>query len=386
MFHKFLNDFIILQANALTSKAAETTKLSGTAVDELVKTLWERIDNWIAAIVVAVLAFAFAKMIRNTVIDRISQHIDEENQDILILAGRATYLGVLAVGITIALKVAGIDITAIIAAIGFGIGFALQDLLMNFISGVMILVSRQFNIGDFIKVGETMGQVQEIQTRCTILKALDGTKVIVPNKDLFVNQVTSFTTNPFRRIEIAVGVDYSTDLKLAVNTAMQTIESGSNILKEPKSVVLIDAFAESSINLILRFWVDSKSNWLGIRSEMIINLKKNFDAVHINIPFPIRTLYMANHEQEISKAMEESGMVPKMNADSAMVAAALTTDGTQIPINMANPLINIPIETQPEQSQTESNINSTMPDPKADIKDEKKPDTGANFLNNLNQK
>jgi len=79
-------------------------------------------------------------------------------------------------------------------------------------------------------------------------------------------------------------------------------------------------------------------------------------------------------------------MVPKMNADSAMVAAALTTDGTQIPINMANPLINIPIETQPEQSQTESNINSTMPDPKADIKDEKKPDTGANFLNNLNQK
>jgi len=275
MFHKFLNDFIILQANALTSKAAETTKLSGTAVDELVKTLWERIDNWIAAIVVAVLAFAFAKMIRNTVIDRISQHIDEENQDILILAGRATYLGVLAVGITIALKVAGIDITAIIAAIGFGIGFALQDLLMNFISGVMILVSRQFNIGDFIKVGETMGQVQEIQTRCTILKALDGTKVIVPNKDLFVNQVTSFTTNPFRRIEIAVGVDYSTDLKLAVNTAMQTIESGSNILKEPKSVVLIDAFAESSINLILRFWVDSKSNWLGIRSRKFPKPWKN---------------------------------------------------------------------------------------------------------------
>lgn len=339
-------------AQNVAGKASETGKASGQAIDQLLKFLWDKIDNWIAALAVAAVGFFLAKMIQTAVVDRISEHVDEEHQDVLVLVGRATYIAVLAVAMTIALKVAGIDITTIIAAVGFGIGFALQDLISNFISGIMILISRQFNLGDFILVNNTIGQIKEIQSRCTVLQALDGTKVIVPNKDLFVNQVISYTTNPFRRVDIPVGVDYSTDLQKAASECLRVMQEHPNTLKQPPSNVLIDSFGESSINLIARFWVESKSNWLGIKSEITINIKKAFDAAHISIPFPIRTLHITKEEREISHAMENAGIAPKMTANEVEVLSALSGNG------------------QPQEKQPEIEVKTISPEIKADIKED----------------
>lgn len=377
----FLETFLPLaNAATVTQKASEAGKSSEDAVSQLLTVLWDKIDNWIAAIVVTIIAFFVAKMIQSAVIDRISQHFDEEQQDVLILAGRATYIAVLAVGITIGLKVAGIDITAIIAAIGFGIGFAMQDLIMNFISGVMILISRQFNLGDFILIDGVIGQVKEIQSRSTILQALDGTKVIVPNKDLFSSMVTSYTTNPFRRIDVPVGVDYATNLPKAIEISMKTINENNYILKEPKPGVLIDAFADSSINLILRFWVESKSNFLGIRSQVIMELKKNFDTAGITIPFPIRTIHMSKEEQQLSKAMEEAGIAPKMPIGPELLTQVITSNGQQVslPISHVEAIMNsssVPPEKESPQDEPK-NENSNIPV----ISDE-----GASFLRKLQE-
>ena len=280
----------IAEAASLTDKSSETAEQSEEAVTSFITYLWDHIDNWIAAVIVVVFSIYFSKMIKKVVVDKVADKMGDEHEEILILVGRATYAAVLAVGLTIGLKVGGIDLTVIIAAVGFGIGFALQDILMNFIAGVIILASRQFAIGDFIEVNGTLGKVKEIQSRATILQALDGTKVIVPNADLFTNQVTSYTTNPFRRIEVPVGVEYRTDLKKATNVMLAVLHAHPRIMKQPAPAVILDEFADSSINFKVRFWVESKDKWINIKSEVIEQVKSALDEAGISIPFPIRTL------------------------------------------------------------------------------------------------
>lgn len=289
--------YFLAQAARVTGKGAETLSTSQTAVSTFFAIIWDKIDNWIAALVVFGISIALANMFRRMVVEKIAQHLDEEHQDMLVLAGRATYVTVLGLGLTVGLKVAGIDITAIVAAIGFGLGFAMRDLVMNFIAGIILMITRNYTIGDFIKIDRTFGRITEIQGRATILKALDGTKVIVPNADLFSKMVTSYTSNPFRRLDVPVGVEYSTDLKKAIEVIRATLGNNPDIIKEPAPAVLLTEFSDSSINFSVRFWIDSKNNWWKIKSDVILQIKQAFDAVGITIPFPIRTL-MFNEKKE----------------------------------------------------------------------------------------
>ena len=267
-----------------------------------------KIPSFIAAFIVFVLFFFIAKAIKGIVESKMSQRF-EDHKEMQILAGRTASTTTIIVGGTIALNIAGIDLTVIIAAAGFGIGFALKDIIINFLAGVFTLAQKQYTIGDFIKVNDTIGKVIEIQARATVLQALDGTRVVVPNSELFTKQVVSYTSNPFRRIELGVGVEYDTDLNLAVKTCYRALKNTNGILIEPKPAVLIDEFGESSINLKIRGWVESQGGWLAIRSDLAANVKAGFDKVGINIPFPIRTIVYdkdSKVEQEANK-----GKAPK---------------------------------------------------------------------------
>ncbi len=114
--------------------------------------------------------------------------------------------------LTIALAINGLNFTAVIGALSLGIGFALKDIIGNFISGVIMLAQNRINIGDFIKVKDILGTIVSIDTRATILQAIDGTEVVIPNQIMLGETLISYTTNPFRRIDLGVGVDYKTNL------------------------------------------------------------------------------------------------------------------------------------------------------------------------------
>ncbi len=388
-------DQAFAQVGKVTSKGSETVAQSQGAVYELLSTIWDKIDNWIAALVVVGFSIYLANSFRKLTINKIAEHLDEEHQDMLILAGRATYITVLGLGVTIGLKVGGIDITAIVAAVGFGIGFAMRDLVMNFIAGIILMITRNYTIGDWIQVGSTFGQIVEIQGRATILKPLDGTKVIVPNAELFSNQVTSFTSNPFRRIDLPVGVHYSTDLRKVAQIALEVMKNDSDIIKEPEPQVVFDAFADSSINLILRFWIDSKNRWIKIRSELLVHLKEAFDREEINIPFPIRTLVFENesdkHRAENIAKLDERQMEKKEKKEARAKYLALEAESKadkaqskeDESVEMSFPKIspakvNPTIKTAPiEISESEKGISiSSLKNPFPD-------DEGSIFLKNL---
>ncbi|MBT5015955.1 mechanosensitive ion channel family protein [Candidatus Peregrinibacteria bacterium] len=299
-------------AASITDQGSTAATETTSGLTEFFSTLWASAPQWIAAMIIFACSFVLAKTTKEKVVDRVSSKLAEDDQEVLVLIGRATYVAVLLLGVTISLKIAGIDLTAIIAAIGFGMGFAMQDLIMNFIAGIMILINRHFTLGDYIKVNDTIGQVVEIQSRATILKALDGTRVIVPNSQLFTNQVTSFTSNPFRRIEVEVGVEYRTDLAHATQIIKEALKEHEGILKEPGPAIVLDEFADSSINFLVRFWVDSKSNWIGAKSEVIHLIKKHFDEEGIDIPFPIRTLAFDKDTEDV--------MIPVFEAEKEELA------------------------------------------------------------------
>ncbi len=291
----------------------------------LIERIVTMIPLWIAAAIVVMLSVLVAKLGRSIMMNKLADSgIDADHQELQILAGRITYATILTLGITIALKMAGIDLTTILAAVAFGIGFALKDMIMNFLAGIMILISRHFTIGDFISVGGSLGKVVEIQARTTILQAIDGTKVIVPNAQLFKKTVISFTSNPFRRIEVIVGVDYRTNLENAVRVCMTALKETKGVLIEPKPAVLIAEFAESSINLKVRAWVESRGGWLKVKSDMVKNIKGQFDEYGIKIPWPIHTVVYDKDQEKVEKIMEEEKLREKEAQKNVQVTGQIT--------------------------------------------------------------
>ena len=284
---------------ATTGRTAATETTTG--LQEFATLLIDKAPFWIAGIIVIIFSFIIAKITKGIVADRVAQKMDEEHQDIVILVGRTTYVLVLTLGLMVGMRIAGLDLTPLVAAVGFGLGFAMQGIITNFMAGVLVLIARHFTIGDYIEVDGTIGKIVEIQSRATVLQALDGTRVIIPNADLFSKKVTSYTSNPFRRIEIIVGVEYSTPLAKACQVCFASMLQVAGVSKEPTPSVLVDEFSDSSINLKLWFWVDSRSNWRDTRSEVARQLKVNFDKVGINIPFPIRTIYTPDADAEDAK-------------------------------------------------------------------------------------
>lgn len=334
--------FVILAANALSK-----TDGGDGGLGEKIATFFDyiigRVPSWIAGLIMFVLAFVVAKIAKSAVESRISDQIDEEHQEVLILAGRVSYFGTLIVCVTIALKIAGIDLTTILAAVAFGIGFALQDLIMNFLSGVLLLLNRQFTIGDFIKVGNTLGKVVEIQTRATILKAVDGTKVIVPNATIFRSQVVSYTTNPTRRVSIPLYISYDTDIKFAIKIALDILKKYPKLLKKPAPSIIVKGYGDSTIDLEARFWVGSRDGWIKIKSELMHDLLEAFYDAGIEIPYNIthietdtdtredfeknaklRKQKMA--EMKLSRAIEKDAK----EKTPPTAPAAITTDSTAI--------------------------------------------------------
>lgn len=282
-----------------------------------------QVPSWIAGFLLFVATIFIAKLAKSAVESRIGDQVDEEHQEVLVLAGRVTYFGTLTLGITIALKVAGIDLTTILAAVAFGIGFALQDLIMNFLAGVYLLVSRQFTIGDFIVVGGTVGKVVEIQSRATILKSVDGLRVIVPNAILFKTQVTSWTSNPMRRVKVPLYISYDTDIKYAIKVAMGVLKKHPKILKKPGPSIIISDYGDSTIDLMARFWVGSRDGWFKVRSEIMHKMWDEFQAAGIVVPYNTTHVEMEKDTEEYEK---EAGELTKKRLLEMQLSKAIAAD------------------------------------------------------------
>lgn len=201
------------------------------------------------------------------------------------------------VAVLLSLPLVGIDLTTLSVfggALGVGLGFGLQKVASNYVSGFIILLDRSIRIGNVIAVGADRGEVTRITTRYTVLRALTGVESIVPNEVLMssVVQNESFTD---RRVRIAVPVQvaYSTDLEQAMKLLVEAAKAQPRVLADPAPSALVTAFADSGINLELGFWIaDPEAGSGSLKSDIHLAIWRSFRAANIEIPFPQREVRM----------------------------------------------------------------------------------------------
>ena len=207
------------------------------------------------------------------------------------------------VAIISSLALVGIDMTALsvfTGALGVGLGFGLQKIASNYVSGFIILLERSIRIGNIVQIGSDAGEVTQITTRYTVLKHPGGTEFIVPNETLIGSTVQNQTYSDHKlRLATVVGVAYDTDLDLAMRLLVECAKRQPRVLAAPEPKVLLTLFGDSSINLELGFWVDDPENGkMNVVSDINLAIWHAFKENGIQIPFPQREVRILNPASE----------------------------------------------------------------------------------------
>ncbi|MGK2944400.1 MAG: mechanosensitive ion channel domain-containing protein [Desulfuromonadales bacterium] len=216
---------------------------------------------------------------------------------------RLLHYALFSVGFFIAVSMAGLELQkfAIIAgALGVGIGFGLQNIVNNFVSGLILLFERPVKVGDTINIDDQWGTITRIGLRSTIFETLDRAEIIVPNSELISQKVINWTfTTHISRIVLTVGVAYGSPLNKVLGILMRVAQEHPDILNEPESSAIFTGFGDSSIDFELRVWVSDINKRLRIKSELGLAIDSAFREENITIPFPQRDLHLRSIESKL---------------------------------------------------------------------------------------
>lgn len=197
----------------------------------------------------------------------------------------------------IALNSTGIDLTALAVfggALGVGLGFGLQKVVSNFISGIILLLDNSIKPGDVVQIQETYGSINALNARYTSVITRDGTEFLIPNEDMITQQVINWThsnTNIRRRIPVCV--DYDSDVEKVMEMMVSTALANNRVLNSPKPQARLMGFGDNGINLELRMWINDPQNGVrNVASEVLIELLKEFREAGVNLPYPQRVVHM----------------------------------------------------------------------------------------------
>jgi potassium efflux system protein len=207
-------------------------------------------------------------------------------------------------GVVLAVTAAGLptdSLTVIIGAFGVGIGFGLQNIFNNLVSGLILLFERPIQLGDTIEVGTLMGNVRSIGIRSSNVRTFDGAEIIVPNGNLISNNVINWTLSDERkRIELLIGVSYSSDPHKVKEILLNIIENHPDIESDPTPNVLFKELGDSSLNFRMLFWTREYDQWIRIKSDVLFQVFDDLKAAGIEIPFPQNDLHLRSIDEKIN--------------------------------------------------------------------------------------
>jgi small-conductance mechanosensitive channel len=186
-------------------------------------------------------------------------------------------------------------------ALGVGIGFGLQNIFNNLVSGLVIALEKPVSVGDMVEIGTDTGWIKEIGIRASNMQTFDGAEVIVPNGELISNRITNWTlSSKRRRLEITVGVAYKSDPHQVNQLLLNVLENHPEILKLPEPGIFFTALGENSLDFTLNFWISDFVEGKRIRSEVLFRIFDVLKENGIQIPFPQRDLHLRSVDQDIT--------------------------------------------------------------------------------------
>ena len=209
---------------------------------------------------------------------------------------RALHYVIILAGAFIAIDQAGIDLTALAAlsaVLMVGLGIGLQNITSNFVSGLILLLERPVQVGDFVEVSGVQGSVRTIRGRSTMVETLDNVSIIVPNSHFITQNVTNWSYRDEKvRIHVNVGVSYGADVDLVEETLLKVGDAHPEVLRDPEPRVQFLNFGDSSLNFVLLVWIDIPARQNFVRSDLNFAVVKAFREENITIPFPQRDLHL----------------------------------------------------------------------------------------------
>lgn len=254
------------------------------------------IEGGLSAVVVLIIALWISSAIEARLLTGATTDIS-----IRKMAANASRALLLFVGLLMALSAAGIDLTALGVlggALGVGIGFGLQKLASNYVSGFVILAERSLRIGDIVKVDGFEGRITDIKTRYTVIRALNGRESIVPNEMLITQRIENASlADPKVALTTTVQVAYGTDLPALMPRLIEAILSVSRVLADPGPAVQLSAFAADGLELTVIFWIkDLELGQGSVRSEVNLTILNCLNELGVQIPYPQRVLHQARYD------------------------------------------------------------------------------------------
>lgn len=247
-------------------------------------------------LVASILTLVFGLWLANFFVSVIKKMLNKSKVDPSLQSFLSSLFGILfkvMVYIT-ALGVLGIEMTsfvAILGAAGLAIGLALSGTLQNFAGGVMILFFKTFKVGDFIEAQGYSGSVKEIQIFLTILTTPDNKTIIIPNGPLATGTLINYSAQATRRVDWTFGIAYGDDIDKAFELLKELAAADERILKDPEPFYAVSALADSSVNLVMRVWVNAPDFW-GVHFRMNEMVYKRFPDAGLSIPFPQRDVHV----------------------------------------------------------------------------------------------
>ena len=264
----------------------------------IVETWWgsfqENLPQFVAGLVVLLVSMWLARIASRLVKRSFKRRGTDPEMSILV--ERAVRWAVIILGIVLALEQAGQDVSALVAGLGilgFTVGFALQDISKNFVAGILLLIEQPFDIGDTIEVSGYTGMVKSIDLRATRISTLDGLLVVIPNSDIFTNSITNYSRTDRRRVELALGVAYESELEGVRQVALDTVKAITGVLDDPAPSLVYRELGDSAVIITLYYWLDLNStDYLVGLDAGVVGIKKAFEEAGIDMPFPTQTVHV----------------------------------------------------------------------------------------------
>lgn len=260
------------------------------------------ISHLVVALFAFVLSLLFSRIVRSILEKQLFKKLDIE-QGLQYALLRFVHFVIVIIGVYIGLRTVNIPLGAVVglfAVLGVGIGFGLQNLASNFISGIILLFERPVKVGDRIAVNDVWGDVKQINLRTTLIQTPDNIAIIVPNSKLLENEVTSFSYgDPKIRLRISIGIAYGSDCNKVTELLLDVAKINNRVLNNPQPKVWFQEFGDSSLNFMLLCWITDSTIKFDVISELNYAIDRSFRDHNIEIPFPQRDLHLRSAEAKI---------------------------------------------------------------------------------------
>lgn len=209
----------------------------------------------------------------------------EQQRTALNLLEKITSGFIIVISITLALKVVGIDMTLLISVAILGLSYGLQDIIKNYVAGILILFKAPFKIGDIVKIRDFTGKVAKMDFQSTSLETFDNRHITIYNSDVMTQSIVNFSNNTVRRTDFDVTIGYGSDIPKAIQIFQKILDNIPTILKNPKASIIFKKFTEQGAMFTLKFWLQMPCNTLKIKTDIATQIGQAFDEQNIFMPY-----------------------------------------------------------------------------------------------------